>query len=315
MADIQTVTGPVSPAQLGRTLMHEHVITRSLGLETNYPDTYPRAEILALAIEKLSRLKAAGVDTIIDHTTVDLGRDIELIAEASEKSGIQIVAATGLWHQPPRFFQLLHPEKIAEYFLRDINEGVAGTGIKCGVIKSAIDTPGLTPPILAAVQAAAIAHRATGIPISTHSWAATYMGVLHQDVFTSKGVDLSRVVIGHSGDSEDYGYLEEIARRGSVLGMDRFGLHNYLETTKRVAVVAELCKRGLASKMVLSHDANCWNDRMDQATMAVERADWHFHHILDVVLPALRERGVSEADIDQMMVHNPARIMEPGAPY
>ena len=105
-----------------------------------------------------------------------------------------------------------------------------------------------------------VPHRATGVPISTHTEPATRRGLEQQKVFESEGVDLSRVVIGHSGDTADLEYLEELLARGSYLGMDRFGLYGILSFEERVRTVVELCERGYVDKLVLSHDAACYND-------------------------------------------------------
>jgi phosphotriesterase-related protein len=123
------------------------------------------------------------------------------------------------------------------------------------------------------------------------------------------------VVIGHCGDSQDLAYLESILARGSFIGMDRFGIDLILPTKQRVETIVELCRRGFAGQMVLSHDACChidWFPGMDLATVAPH---WNFRHISDDVVPALREAGVSDEDIDRMTVDNPRRIFEQQGPY
>jgi phosphotriesterase-related protein len=144
----------------------------------------------------------------------------------------------------------------------------------------------------------------------THTHAVSRRGLEQQDVLESEGVDLGRVLIGHSGDTDDLEYLTEVADRGSLLGMDRFGLDNILSFEKRVGTVAELCHRGYAASMVLSHDASCYIDwhRPEQVRRAVP--NWHYLHITRDVLPALRERGVAEDDITTMLVDNPRTFFE-----
>jgi phosphotriesterase-related protein len=134
-------------------------------------------------------------------------------------------------------------------------------------------------------------------------------------VFEEEGVDLSRVVIGHCGDSEDVAHLEEILRRGSTIGMDRFGLDILLPLPQRVRTIAELCRRGWAKQMVLSHDAACHIDWFPEEMIAQMAPRWHFRHIPEDVLPALREAGVSEGDIHTMTVDNPRRIFERQGAY
>jgi phosphotriesterase-related protein len=168
----------------------------------------------------------------------------------------------------------------------------------------------VTPVIDNILRAAARAQKKTGVPISTHTWAAGRTGEMQQAIFAQEGVDLRRVIIGHSGDSEDLGYLRGLMERGSTIGMDRFGLENFLSTDKRVEVLAKLCAEGYAPKMVLSHDANCWTDMLSEDAKRRTRPHWHYNYISDDILPALRKAGVSDDQIDQMLVRNPRAIFE-----
>ncbi|MCI0856354.1 MAG: phosphotriesterase-related protein, partial [Chloroflexi bacterium] len=152
-------------------------------------------------------------------------------------------------------------------------------------------------------------------PISTHTHVGTKRGLDQQRIFQEEGVDLGRVVIGHSGDSEDIDYLTSLIEAGSYIGMDRFGVDIYLTTEKRVATIAKLCELGHADRMVLSHDASCHIDWFPADMMKDAVPNWHFRHISDDVLPALREAGVSDEQITQMTVENPRRIFEQSGSY
>ena len=145
---------------------------------------------------------------------------------------------------------------MTDMFIRDIEQGIADTGIKAAILKCATDEPGVTPGVERVLRAVAQAHRHTGVPISTHTHAGTRRGLEQQRIFAEEGVDLSRVVIGHSGDTTDVDYLEELIGNGSYIGMDRFGVDVYLPFEDRVDTVARMCERGHAEKMVLSHDAS-----------------------------------------------------------
>jgi len=202
------------------------------------------------------------------------------------------------------------PEIMVDMFIRDIEEGIAGTGVKAAILKCATDEPGLTPGVERVLRAVAQAHRRTGVPISTHTHAHTRRGLEQQRVFTEEGVDLSRVIIGHSGDTTDLDYLEALMDNGSYIGMDRFGIDTILPFQDRVDTVARLCQRGRAGKMVLSHDAACFNDWLPEATVPVALPRWNFLHIHRDVIPALKERGVSGDQIKTMLVDNPRRIFE-----
>ena len=325
MATVQAVKGPIDTAQLGRTLMHEHVFVLSTEIEQNYPGPWGDEEQrVADAVARLNELKAAGIDTIVDLTVVGLGRYIPRIQRVAAATGLNIVVATGLYtyNDVPHFFHFRGPntlmggpETMVDMFVKDITEGIAGTGVKAAILKCATDEPGLTPGVERVLRAVAKAHRATGVPISTHTHVQTRRGLDQQRIFSDEGVDLGRVVIGHTGDSTDIAYIEEIISNGSFVGMDRFGIDVLLPFEDRVKTVATLCERGHADKMVLSHDAACVNDWLDESALKTMTPRWNFLHISHDVLPALKERGVTDAQIHQMLVENPRKVFEQQGAY
>jgi phosphotriesterase-related protein len=310
MTTVETALGPVSTSELGATLMHEHIVTRSPGVQENWPHLWDRAAILAIAERKMADLHRRGIRAIVDLTTVDLGRDIELVVEVARRSRVHVIVATGVWWMPQRYFSGHGVDEVADLFIRDITRGIGTSEVKAAIIKCATDTAGVTPVIENVLRASARAQKATGVPISTHTWAAGQTGLAQQAIFAQEGVDLSRVIIGHSGDSEDLVYLRGLMERGSTIGMDRFGLEHFLATAKRVEVLARLCAEGYAGKMVLSHDANCWSDMLSEDDKRRTRPLWHYNHISDDILPALRRAGVAEDQIEQMLVRNPRAIFE-----
>ncbi|WIX84164.1 phosphotriesterase-related protein [Amycolatopsis carbonis] len=323
---VETVRGAVEPAALGKVLMHEHIFVLSPEFVANYPehDGFDESMHVPEAIAKLQALKDAGIDTIVDPTVIGLGRYVPRVQKVAAEVGLQIVVATGLYtyNDVPHYLSLRGPgtmlggdDPLVAMFVGDITEGIAGTDVKAGILKCATDEPGLTPGVERVLRAVAKAHRATGVPIMTHTHAGTRRGLEQQDVFESEGVDLSRVLIGHSGDSADLGYLTALADRGSLLGMDRFGVDVYLPFEQRVATVAAMCERGYARSMVLSHDASCYFDWLEAPVREAVLPNWHYLHITNDVLPALRERGVSEADLTTMLVDNPRRLLDHGDGY
>ncbi len=129
-------------------------------------------------------------------------------------------------------------------------------------------------------------------------------------IFAEEGVDLTKVMIGHAGDSNDLDYLTELADSGVLLGMDRFGLDLFNPGAERVKTIALMASQGYARSMVLAHDANCFIDYFGAAhdmARAAAAPNWHYEHITDDVLPALLRSGVSQAQIDTMMIENPVR--------
>lgn len=320
MAQVETVRGPVDTGELGLVLMHEHLFVLSPEFMANHPehDGFREDEHVADAIRRLDELKAAGIDTIVDPTVIGLGRYIPRVQRVAAETDLRIIVATGLYtyNDVPHYLHHRGPglifddgeDPLVGLFTGDIVDGIAGTGVKAALLKCATDEPGVTPGVERVLRAVAKAHRETGAPIMTHTHAPTRRGLEQQAVFASEGVDLSRVLIGHSGDTTDLDYLTEIADKGSLLGMDRFGLDPLLSFDERVATVAALCERGYAESMVLSHDASCFIDWFEQDKMAAVAPNWHFLHITRDVLPALRESGVSEKDITTMLVDNPRRF-------
>jgi phosphotriesterase-related protein len=135
------------------------------------------------------------------------------------------------------------------------------------------------------------------------------------ELYAKEGVDLTKVVIGHAGDSNDLDYLRWIMDQGATIGCDRFGLDLFNPTDQRVATIAALCAQGYADRIVLAHDAACYMDffsgEAGQEALAAAVPNWHYLHISNDVLPALREQGVTDAQITTMLVDNPRRYFTP----
>jgi phosphotriesterase-related protein len=319
MVMIPTAKGEISSADLGATLMHEHIFVLNTEIEQNYPEGWNEEERIADAVVKLRELKRHGIDSLVDLTVVGLGRYIPRVVRIAEQVDINIVVATGLYtyRDLPIQFTFQDPngpfgrrEPMIDMFTTDIRRGIADTGVKAAILKCATDEPGLEPGVVRVLRVVAKVHRQTGVPISTHTHAGLRRGLEQQQIFTEEGVDLGRVVIGHSGDTDDLAYLRQLMEAGSYIGMDRFGLENILSFEKRVDVIARLCSEGFASRMVLSHDTNCHFRWMPPAVLKKLSPNWHFLHISNEVLPALRDKGVSASDIREMMVENPRRVFE-----
>lgn len=318
MPTVETVRGPVDTADLGNVLMHEHVFVLGPELQQNYPGyrgEWDEDSRVADAVEKLRECASRGIRTIVDPTVIGLGRYIPRIQRINEQVDLNIIAATGVYTYNDVPFQFLHapagpPDAMAELFVGDIRDGIAGTGVKAAFLKCAIEAAGLTPGVERVMRAVAQASVETGAPITVHTHPASESGLVAQRVFREEGVDLTKVVIGHSGDSTDLGYLTKLADAGSYLGMDRFGLDRILSTEQRVDTIAALVKNGYAERIVLSHDASCYIDWFTEETRQAAFPNWNYTHISDDVLPALRARGVTQDHIDTMLIANPRRYFE-----
>jgi phosphotriesterase-related protein len=314
MAQVETVRGPVDADSLGRTLMHEHVFVLNEEVRRNYPADWAEDDRVDDAINKLNALAARGCQTIVDPTVLGLGRDIHRIRRVADGTELNIIVATGLYtyNEVPLYFKFRTPgadgvDPMTRLFVEDITSGITGTGVKAAFLKCAIDDQGLTPGVERVMRAVGRAHAETGAPVTVHTHPHSGTGRDAVRVLREEGTDLTKVVLGHSGDSTDLDYLTELADAGCLLGMDRFGLDIITPFEDRVDTVAAMCSRGYAGSMVLSHDASCYIDWFPAEVIPLFAPAWHFEHLFDDVLPALRSRGVTEAQIETMLVDNPRR--------
>lgn len=318
MAEVQTVTGSIDSADLGRTLAHEHVFVLGEEHRLNYQD-WDEEAMVEKAVADLTELASLGIDSIMDPTVLGLGRYIPRIQRIAERVDLNIVAATGLYTYNEIPFQFHYtgpgllfdvPEPLTELFLKDLTEGIADTGVRAGFLKCAIEEQGLTPGVERVMRAVGAASAQSGAPITVHTHPHSRSGLVAQRVLAEEGADLSKVVIGHSGDTTDVDYLMELADAGSYLGMDRFGLDVLLPFEDRVATVLELLRRGYGDRMVLAHDASCFIDWFDPEAKRQTVPKWNFRHISEDVIPALLEGGASQEDVDRMLVTNPRNYFE-----
>lgn len=325
MAQVETVAGPIDTSELGQTLMHEHVFCLSPEVQQNYDLGWDEEARVAEAIEKLREVKAAGIDSFMDLTVLGLGRDVARIQRICEQvPDLHVIVATGLYmyRDVPFFFYfqgpgtiLNGPEPMTDMFVKDIEEGIKDTGVKAAMLKCAIDEPGLQPGVERIMRSVAQAHRKTGTPITCHTHAKSEQGLTAQKLFEEEGVDLSRVVLAHCGDTSDADYLEKLGAKGSYLGMDRFGIDVEHPFEERVATVVEMCERGHSDKMILSQDAGVFMDNLPWEMLPEITPNWHYLHVVNDVIPELKQRGVSDEQIEQMMVANPRRIFEAQGGY
>jgi phosphotriesterase-related protein len=317
MTDVFTVKGPRDVSLLGATLMHEHIFVVNEEIRANYTEWWDEEERVRDAVSKLRALNARGIDTIVDPTVLGLGRFLPRIQRIAEQIDLNIIVATGLYtyNEVPLSLQfrgpgtlLGGPEPLVRLFARDLTEGIAETGVRAAFLKCAVEEQGLTPGVERVLRAVIDVHLATGAPVMVHSSAQNQSGRLAQDLLRAEGVDLSRVLLAHCGDSTDLDYLMRLADAGSYLGMDRFGLDVVLPPEQRIDTVVALCARGYADRMVLGHDAACFIDWFPADVKEALTPRWNFEYIPDEVLPALAARGVTDAQLASMLRENPRRF-------
>jgi phosphotriesterase-related protein len=316
MSTVETIRGRVATAELGTTLMHEHVFVMQPEAFLNYAHVWGESywdedARVADAVEKLRAVRAVGIRTIVDPTAPGLGRNIPRIQRINAEVDLNIVVASGVYAflELPNFLHYRSAEAIAALFVRELQEGIDDTGVRAAFLKCAVEEHGLVGDIPRILDAIAIAAAKTGAPVMVHTNAVAATGTVALEELTRRGVDPRRIVVAHAGDSNDLDYLRAIGDTGAVLGFDRFNIPHFNPDEDRMRTLLALLEEGYGDRIHLSHDAACFMDFMiGDPAFADERPD--YLHISTTILPALLERGVTQAQIDELMVDNPRRFFE-----
>lgn len=303
MTVVQTVTGPVDHGILGVTLPHEHLVVNSPGLPEQYPWLYERDASVERATLELIRGREAGVGTIVEVSPPDLGRDILMIEEISRRAEVRVVACTGIWMEIPRWFNNATIDEIGGVFTREIEQGIAGTTIRAGVIKVANSRPaGIGELQERVLRGAARSSMRTGVPITTHT--SPYdIGRDQMRIFDDEGVSPDLVAIGHAFTA-DLEYLRDVLEGGHYLSIDHFRPDRE-ELDSVLDAIAILCSDGLSDRIMLSHDNVAeWDGRPYRGS-----TDFGYTFVSTEVRTRLSKIGVSQKDIEKMLVTAPANFL------
>ncbi|HET7567405.1 MAG TPA: hypothetical protein VFJ91_05395 [Gaiellaceae bacterium] len=315
METVETVLGPVPLAELGPTLAHEHVFVlepealRNYGHALGEPWWDEEARVAA-AVATLSALRAAGVRTIVDATAIGLGRDVGRVRRVAEAVGLNVIVASGVYSflELPRFLAYRSDEQLVELFVRELREGIDDTGIRAAFLKCAVEAHGLAgdvPRILRLIAAAAVE---TGAPVMVHTNARQRTGLLALEALTEAGVDPRRIVVAHAGDSNDLDYLRALADTGAWLGLDRFGWERFNPDEQRIETLLALLEAGYGDRLHLGHDAACFYDFMAANPRFAPGEGQDYLLIPERILPRLRDAGVTQEQIDELLVETPRRF-------
>ncbi|MEG0688187.1 MAG: hypothetical protein RR466_05825 [Hungatella sp.] len=309
---INSVHGKLNVNCLGSTLMHEHIISVNWNMRQCYEKWFNYDEFIEYAVKDVMLAKDAGIKTLVDVTPVCLGRDIRAVAEVAQRTGMQIIAATGFFHTEQQWMFNRSIDSFLKYMMIDIEEGIDGTAIHPGVIKCCTDLQGLTPINKALLTASAIAAQKSGLPISTHASWQNKSGLMQLKLLTRHQINPSGILIGHCGDTNDISYLEELLRYGCYIGLDRFGDNAKNPLENRVDTMLRLCDKGYINQIMVSHDHVCYVDIGNNewcSTRNTEPTDYtyNFSYFNTYVIPLLKEHGFQQHDIDQILVENPRR--------
>jgi phosphotriesterase-related protein len=337
---VVTVRGPVDPAALGMTLTHEHLF---LNLENWWVEPTTDADrafaSAPVTLELLSKLryasmsnwdnihiddqetvlsevaafKVAGGGTIVDVTLPAIGRDPLRLREVAERVDVHVVCGCGYYVEsahPPEV-ERATAEDLADIITRELLMGIDGTGVRSGVIGEIGTGSPMTPNERKVLEAAAIAHRRTGAPISIHLSSPGTGGHIVLDALQEHGVDLTRVALGHLDGTHpiDVADHRSLAARGAYVEYDLFGNTEFTENgfwpppasdLDRIDALRELWMAGVGDQVLLSHDI-CM--KMQQ----IAHGGFGFAHLPGHVAPFMRGTGFSDQQLSMMLTENPAK--------
>jgi len=302
---IITVNGKIKAEQLGFTLPHEHVLVDFIGADSAEPPRYQREAALNVILPQVKKLTAYGVKSFVECTPRFLGRDPLLLKQLSDSTGIQFITNTGYYGAQknkfiPGSIQQMSPEKMAAFWIREHEQGIGDTGIYPGFIKIAVDRSELSEFHARLARAAAIAHKATGLTIMSHSGpAVAAFGQL--DILKEEGVSPEAFIWTHAHNEKDSMKHVEAAKLGAWVAIDAFwGRGNQL--SQFVNIVLNMKNNQCLHRLLLSHDAGWYDpDKPDGS-------NYQPHNLVfEQLIPGLKEAGITEKELHQIFVENPAK--------
>jgi phosphotriesterase-related protein len=304
---VRTTTGDIEGQELGVTLMHEHIVFGLSGASLDARYAPDRDDVRKRGIAAVEKARGFGLRTFVDATPIDMERDVALLQDISEATGVNIVASTGLYtadHGLPPHFRALSADSLSELFIKEITEGIAATGIRAGAIKVATSET-IEPAEAVVLRAAALAQQATGVPVITHNTRAT--GYEQAQILLEAGADPKQLMIGHIDQKySTFRYVEKLLGLGVFIGIDRVGNERRLSEWQRAAFVAGLVRDGFTGQLALSMDSCLeWVGGGAATGNAPKPPVWYF---FETFLPRLRAFGVSEDEIRHLLVANPATL-------
>ena len=313
---VQTVLGPVDPATLGFTLPHEHTAI-TLWQVPNRWDYWELTRDAPIITEELGRFRDAGGSTLVDLTLSGVGRDPSWLVQLARATGLNLVMGCG-WYRESYYpaearIDRRSVEDLADELVREAGDGIAVAGLDAAVRPGIIGEIGTDKPWLSAQEervhrAVARASRRTGLAITTHA-VMSDVGLAQLTVFEDEGADLSRVIIGHADSYPVLDHYLEIIRRGANLEFDFLGMsftpQERLGEPRIIDLLRELLSRGHADRLFVSQDV-CHNAQLRHYQGN------GYTYLQDTFLPRLRAAGVSAAEVDQLTIANPRRILTIG---
>lgn len=302
-----TVKGKIPVEEMGISLIHEHILVDFIGADSTGYHRWEKSKVIERVLPFLMEAKQKGVKTIFECTPAYLGRDPLLIKELSEKTGINIVTNTGYYGSGNNKYVPKHafdqtPEEMAKGWIDEFNNGIEGTGVYPGFIKIAVERKDTLSLLHAKiVKAAAIAHKATGMTIVSHT-GTDGPAFAQLEILKSEGVSPEAFVWTHAQDGTFEGYLKA-AKQGAWISLDNVNKSNLDKpggVEWFVPMLTKLKKENLLHKILISHDAGWYNPGQDNGGTYRPHTD-----IFEYLIPALKENGFSQEDIDLLLIKNP----------
>jgi len=296
-----SVKGKIAASEMGTTLIHEHVLVDFIGAEKISPDRWKHDEVIRKVLPYLLEIKERGVRTLIECTPAFIGRDVILLKKLSEKSGLHILTNTGYYGASdnkylPKWAFTETAEQLASRWIAEFENGIEGTGIRPGFIKTGVNSGTLSELHQKLIKAAALTHLKTGLTICSHTGPALPARE-EIEILKQSGVHPSAFVWVHAnGSAEELG---DVGKSGCWISLDGVNEDNI---ARHVELISFLKKNGKLGQVLISHDAGWY--RPGEPNGGEFRG---FTTISDKLVPALKAAGFTEADIRTLMVANPAK--------
>jgi phosphotriesterase-related protein len=304
---VQTVTGLVPAAELGLTLMHEHVLVDFIGADQVSPQRYDANHAFTTILPHLLQARKNGCRTLVECTPAFLGRDGALLRRLSEASGLHILTNTGLYGAAndkhlPRYAFTEGAEQLAARWTREFEQGIDGSPIKPAFMKIGVDDAPLSEVDRKLVRAAALTSRSTGLPIASHTGTGL-AAIAELGVLEDGGVPASSFIWVHAQSERDPAFHARAAKAGAWVEFDGI---SETSIARHVALVVEMKTRGLLGRVLVSHDAGWY--RVGEPGGGRFRP---FDTLFTRFIPALTAAGVTTSEVNQLLVDNPRQALTP----
>ncbi|RFS16337.1 phosphotriesterase [Emticicia sp. C21] len=301
--EVMTINGWIDASQMGKTLIHEHFLVDFIGADKTSVNRWDKEKVITKVLPYLLEVKALGIKTIFDCTPDFLGRDVELLKLLAKRSGLQILTNTGYYGAVnnkylPKWAFTETAEQLAERWIKEFKDGIEGTNVKPGFIKIGIDSGSTLSEIhQKLVKAAGLTHLATGLTICSHTGPA-HIAFEEIEILKNIGVSPSAFVWVHAQSENNKAEHTKAARMGTWVSLDGIGWGDFQTYTDSIDLMKS---NGVLNRLLISHDAGWY--KPDEPNGGDFKG---YTNIFKELMPLLKQKGFTDADFEQILVHNPA---------